>query len=65
VRIANESKGAAGLWMFQIGESQEFSDFRFSDARGKLAGPVIVSDVFRAPSLPSPQDWVLVLQRKH
>ncbi len=61
--LTNRSKGAAGLWMYQVGDQQEFSNFRLSDATGKLTRPVILSDVFRAPDLPSPQDWVLVIQK--
>ena len=63
VPLANRSKGAAGLWMYQVGDHQEFSDFRLSDATGKLVRPVILSDVFHAPDLPSPQDWVLVIEK--
>ncbi len=61
-KLTNLTKGSAGLWMYQIGDRQEFSDFQLSDATGKLTQPVILSDQFRAPDLPSPQDWVLVLQ---
>ncbi|MDR3688015.1 MAG: DUF4038 domain-containing protein [Fimbriimonas sp.] len=63
VPIANPSKGSAGLWLYQIGDHQAFADFRLSDAGGKLTRPVIVSDTYRAPDLPSPQDWVLVIQK--
>lgn len=63
VRLTNVGKGSAGLWMYQVGDRQEFSDFRLSGAAGKLTRSVILSDEFRAPSLPSPQDWVLVLER--
>ncbi|AIE87695.1 alpha-L-rhamnosidase domain protein [Fimbriimonas ginsengisoli Gsoil 348] len=63
VRIANRSKGSAGLWMYQVGDHQEYSNYRLSDATGKLTRPVIVFSEFRAPGLPSPQDWVLVLRR--
>lgn len=63
VRITNQSKGSAGLWMYQIGDRQEFSNYRLSDAKAKLTRPVILTSDFRAPNLPSPQDWVLVLRK--
>ncbi len=71
VKIANTSPGKAGLWFYQIGDRQEFGDFQLSHAH--FAPPKhelkdhadhwITSDEFRSPALPSPQDWVLVLER--
>ena len=63
VRITNLSKGSAGLWMYQVGDRQEYSNYQLSDAKGKLTQPVMASSDFYAPDLPSPQDWVLVLRK--
>jgi hypothetical protein len=79
VKVGNTTSGKAGLWLYQIGQRQEFGDFKLSRARfapvkheadGKsLAGQHdaqsvrIHSDQYRVPELPSPQDWVLVLER--
>lgn len=80
VKVGNVTSGKAGLWLFQIGQRQEFSDFRLSRARfaaakreadatsqpsGHHGGKTvrIHSDQYMAPRLPSPQDWVLVLER--
>jgi hypothetical protein len=69
VKVANVTSGRAGLWLFQIGERQEYSDFElsrtpFAPARIEAAGQArVVSDEFKAPPVPSPQDWVLVLER--
>ena len=70
VKVSNVIAGKAGLWFFQIGDRQEFSNFELS--RTPLAAPKrgatgqvhwVGSDEFKAPALPSPQDWVLVLER--
>jgi len=71
VKVGNAAPGKAGLWLFQIGERQEFGNFALSRANfvpgmSKLNNQANVqpcSDIFGAPSLPSPQDWVLVLER--
>ena len=70
VKVGNVKKGKTGLWLFQIGERQGYENFELSqtpftpmvlEAAGKVyrAG----SDQFRAPNVPSPPDWVLVLER--
>ena len=70
VKVANVSHGKAGLWLCQIGERQEYDNFALSRtpfAPDKLdaAGDVrrVRSADFRAPNVPSPQDWVLVMER--
>ena len=70
VKVANLSSGKAGLWLYQIGERQEYGNFELSQtsfAPTKLdaAGQVhrVASDEFKVPGVPSPQDWVLVLER--
>jgi hypothetical protein len=70
VKVSNDSSGRVGLWLFQVGERQEYDNFELSQTPfvpSKLEvtrnmhrmGP----DEFRAPNVPSPQDWVLVLER--
>ncbi len=67
VRIGNLAGGKAGLWFYQIGERQEFSAFQVSKARLAEANPAesrLSLGEFKAPPLPSPQDWVLVMERE-
>jgi hypothetical protein len=71
VKVGNTTAGKTGLWLFQIGERQEFGRFAVSatpfdpppsSIEAGLPG-VIRTDEYHAPDLPSPQDWVLVLER--
>ena len=71
VKVGNTTAGKTGLWLFQIGEWQEFGRFAvsatpFDPPKGlveaRLPG-IIRTDDYHAPDLPSPQDWVLVLER--
>jgi hypothetical protein len=70
VKVSNDSRGRAGLWLFQVGERQEYDNFELSptpfvslkvEADGNTHRRV--TDEFKAPNVPSPQDWVLVLER--
>ncbi len=71
LKVSNVSSGKAGVWLYQIGERQEYDNFKLSRSRFGLdehltkgqAYPLLWSDEYRAPRLPSPQDWVLVLER--
>jgi hypothetical protein len=71
VKVGNTTAGKTGVWLFQIGERQEFRDFKLSTARftppqANLAweGAALAwSGEYDAPNVPSPQDWVLVLER--
>lgn len=71
VRVGNTKPGKTGLWLFQIGERQAFGRFAVSATPFDLpkapvaARPTVVLGTaeYRAPDLPSPQDWVLVLER--
>jgi hypothetical protein len=71
VKVGNTTPGKAGLWFYQIGDCQEFGNFelsrgQFSPAKPEFQGHadhMISSGEFSAPRLPSPQDWVLVLER--
>lgn len=71
VKVGNTTAGKTGLWMFQIGERQEFGRFAVSattfdpppvSSEAELPR-VIQTDEYHAPDLPSPQDWILVLER--
>ncbi len=62
VKINNTTAGKAGLWLYQIGEQQQFDNFEVSAAPDAGAGEEPFGD-YLAPDLPSPQDWVLVLER--
>jgi len=79
VKVSNTSGGKAGLWLFQIGERQQWDNVELSrtplvlpklpdkapsSSVGHEAPPTILpSDEYRTPKVPSPQDWVLVLER--
>ena len=70
VKVGNITTGKAGLWLYQIGDRQEFGNFELSRAQfGPVQlGPIGHARVLlwsddKAPGLPSPQDWVLVLER--
>ena len=56
-------------WPFQIGDRQEFDNlavpatsFVFQEA-GPVQGQEAPTDNCMAPDLPSPQDWVLTLEK--
>ena len=72
VNISNVTSGKTGVWLNLIGERQEFSNFELSSTKffvpqNEVAGlsPVtIINDgEYSAPHVPSPQDWILVLER--
>jgi hypothetical protein len=79
VEVTNTTAGKAGLWFYQIGDRQEFDNFALSraqfapqrDPREKTTPPGkpdakvtrLHNDEWRTPNVPSPQDWVLVLER--
>jgi hypothetical protein len=69
VKVGNLTSGKAGVWLYQVGDRQEFGNFEMSRARfaptrvepkNALSGP---ADAYHPPQLPSPQDWVLVLEK--
>ena len=71
VTLENKKPGRVGLWLFQIGERQEYDNFAVSrtlfidpDAPSQGKHIVLQGGDFTAPDVPSPQDWVLVLERK-
>jgi hypothetical protein len=71
VRIRNVQSGRVGLWRNDVGENQQYANFKVSGTQfapppeeEKDSGKYLIrpgEDV--APSVPSPQDWVLVLER--
>jgi hypothetical protein len=70
IKIHNVDSGRVGLWRSDIGEAQQYANFAVS--RTSFAPPpedetlpgvhIIRSGEDVAPSIPSPQDWVLVLE---
>jgi len=70
VDVENTAPGQVGVWLFQIGERQEYDDFAISrtlfidpDSTRPRKRIVVQGGDFVAPSIPSPQDWVLVLEK--
>lgn len=70
VKLARVACGKTGLWLFQVGERQQYDNFQlsrtpFAPTGLEAAGEVhrVAPDEFTAPNVPSPQDWVLVLER--
>ena len=70
MNIENTKPGRVGVWLYQIGERQEYDNFAISrtlfikpDAPAPRNRIVVRGGDFVAPPIPSPQDWVLVLER--
>ncbi len=63
VKVTNTASGKTGLWFYQIGEQQAFGKFEVSPVAID-SGQAASTGEYLAPDLPSPQDWVLVLERK-
>ena len=69
VEVGNVARGKAGVWVYQVGERQEFGNFELSRAQfaplpaQPANTPTGPADEYRPPQLPSPQDWVLVLEK--
>ncbi len=67
--VGNITPGKVGLWHFQIGERQAYDNFEVSRTQFtplhkiKKRQVLTESGEYKAPPLPSPQDWVLVLER--
>jgi hypothetical protein len=70
VKVSNVAAGKTGVWLYQIGDRQEFGVFQLSRARFTPPATVAAgsatamtwSGQYKAPNVPSPQDWVLVLE---
>ena len=71
VKVGNTTAGKTGLWLFQIGDGRSSVASRFPRLRS-IRRKVLSSQIAGrhqdrrniAPDLPSPQDWVLVLEDK-
>lgn len=71
VRVSNVAAGKTGLWLNFVGDRQEYGGFELSRAQfsapaAAAAAPgasVVWFGSYQAPNAPSPQDWVLVLDR--
>ncbi len=62
VKVTNSAAGKTGLWFYQIGERQEFGKFEVSPMAAVSNSGALTGE-YTAPDLPSPQDWILVLER--
>ena len=70
VKVGNVTAGRTGVWLYQIGERQEFGAFELSKAQfappksgpADSAAAMAWSGEYKTPNVPSPQDWVLVLE---
>ena len=62
VKVANITAGKTGLWFYRIGNRQAFGKYEVSPASfdGNGSGS---TGTYLAPDLPSPQDWILVLEK--
>ena len=71
VKVTNTAAGKTGVWLFQIGDRQEYGAFELSRAQfgppktapADAATTMAWSGEYKAPNVPSPQDWVLVMER--
>lgn len=70
-KVSNVAAGKTGLWLYQVGETQEYQAFDmsrtpFAAPKAPASEPAVAmawSGEYRVPRAPSPQDWVLVLER--
>lgn len=62
VKVTNTASGKTGLWSMNIGDRQVFGKFEVSPM-SLDGGEGTATGQYLAPDLPSPQDWVLVLER--
>lgn len=62
VKVSNTASGKTGLWFMNIGEEQAFGRFEVSPMANDAARAGSTGQ-YLAPDLPSPQDWILVLER--
>ena len=71
VKVGNTLAGKTGVWLFQIGDRQEYDTFELSrtlwtppkEAAIQPATAMAWSGEYQVPNVPSPQDWVLVFER--
>jgi len=71
VKVGNTLPGKTGVWLFQIGDRQEYDTFELSrtlwtppkEAAIRPAPAMAWSGEYQVPNVPSPQDWILVFER--
>lgn len=61
VKISNVKEGKTGLYLHQFGEKQEFGRFEVSGMNSDVTQEG--TGLYLAPDIPSPQDWVLVMEK--
>ena len=72
VKVQNPAPGTTGVWLFLIGDRQEYGAFvvsraQFAPSAMASAEPgtaMAWSGEYRTPNVPSPQDWVLVVMQR-
>ena len=71
ITVENTEPGRVGLWHFQVGDRQQFDNFQVSrsplpgvaEFRESGADHFALNGMWEAAPAPSPQDWLLVLER--
>ncbi len=68
VALKQSWSGPCGIWMYQIGDQQTFKQIEIGNCPtlpAPKANPetVIYSDTYVTPGVPSPQDWLLIMER--
>ncbi len=62
--IKTHKSGKLGLWHYQVGDQQKYDNFKVVDIPNRKAGVRYLMDSsLNIERVPSPQDWVLVLER--
>jgi hypothetical protein len=62
--IETHKSGKVGLWHYQVGDHQKYDNFKVLDIPNRKAGiRYLLNSTLVVERTPSPQDWVLVLER--
>ena len=61
VKLSNVKEGKTGLCLHQFGDKQEFGRFEVSEMNSDDTQDG--TGLYLAPDIPSPQDWVLVMEK--
>jgi hypothetical protein len=64
IEIKTRKSGKVGLWHYQAGDHQKYDNFKVLDIPNRKAGiRYLLNSTLVVDRTPSPQDWVLVLER--
>jgi len=62
--IKTHKSGKVGLWHYQVGDRQKYDNFKVVDIPNRKAGiRYLMDSTLNIERVPSPQDWVLVLEK--